>query len=387
MSKETPCERSPSRCHPPSPPASLPRPCRSLRSAHHAHQDLFADAGLADRIDRVLAEGASQRLPNAAWRAASVGPYQKEARSYFPGMFVGPERFATAEAFGEALLPLLERCAATATTVQSTKLILESGAVEPLATITEIAWMDRPRADRAGRSGEVLEPLTPGNAVFQPDGTVLARFGGRLLYLASDGPRRVGVPAERAPTVAASRWLVRGPTGGFALVGPSHVLLLRSRKVAPTALPARPSGGKVGEVQAAIGTGEIFGVVTAETEESNGGPELWVSRDGASWMPPVVLPLRGQVHGLSCGPTDSSSSVLSAGGGSATARGHRLHGGGSMGARRGGERGAYPDARRRRVEDDDPEDVAGSPDLSALAFGVLALARIPSARCRTCPAC
>jgi hypothetical protein len=58
----------------------------------------------------------------------------------------------------------------------------------------------------------------------------------------------------------------------------------------------------VGEIQAAIGAGGVFGVVTGETEDSNGGPEFWTSPDGVSWAPPIVLPLGGDVHAISHGP-------------------------------------------------------------------------------------
>src|SRR6185369_15974933 len=45
-----------------------------------------------------------------------------------------------------------------------------------------------------------------------------------------------------------------------------------------------------------------FGVVTAETEDGDGGAELWISSDGTAWAPPVVLPLGGDVHAISQGP-------------------------------------------------------------------------------------
>src|SRR5262249_40429141 len=67
-------------------------------------------------------------------------------------------------------------------------------------------------------------------------------------------------------------------------------------------LPERAMNTEVGEIQAAIGAGGVFGVVTAETEDSNGGPELWTSLDGVSWAPPVVLPLGGDAHAISHGP-------------------------------------------------------------------------------------
>jgi hypothetical protein len=128
------------------------------------------------------------------------------------------------------------------------------------------------------------------------------RFGDRLLYFAGDRPLKVAVPPEHRDTVAASRWLVRGPGGGFAFIGPRHVLLVRGSRFARMSLPERAAGGDVGEIQATIGAGGVFGVVTAETDDGDGGPELWTSSDGAAWAPPIVLPLGGEVRAVSHGP-------------------------------------------------------------------------------------
>src|SRR5262249_16690602 len=119
---------------------------------------------------------------------------------------------------------------------------------------------------------------------------------------AGDRPIKVAIPHEHRGVVAASRWLKRGPAGGFALVGSAHVLLIRGHRIVRMSLPARPSGGAVGEIQAAIGAGGLFGVVTAETDDSNGGSELWTSNDGVTWAPPSVLPLGGDVHAFAQGP-------------------------------------------------------------------------------------
>src|SRR5262249_27146889 len=132
-----------------------------------------------------------------------------------------------------------------------------------------------------------LQPLEPGGVVFQPDGKVLARFGDRLIYFISGEPHKVGVPDALRDEVRASGWLVRGPGGGFALIGPGHVVLIRGGRLESMALPVRPDGGEVGEIQTVIGDGSTFGVVTAETDDSNGGPELWRSTDGRGWSAPT----------------------------------------------------------------------------------------------------
>src|SRR6185503_16360776 len=110
------------------------------------------------------------------------------------------------------------------------------------------------------------------------------------------------VPAEHRSAVAASSWLVRGPGGGFALVAPGHVLLIRGGRFASMPMPERATGGEVGEIQAVIDDGRVFGVVTAETDDSNGGPELWQSADGLRWGEPVVLPLSGDARSVAYGP-------------------------------------------------------------------------------------
>jgi hypothetical protein len=112
----------------------------------------------------------------------------------------------------------------------------------------------------------------------------------------------VAVPPEHAPGIAASRWLVRGPGGGFALVGPQHLLFVRAGRFRQASPPSRPAGGEVGAIQAVVDDGRVFGIITAETDDSNGGPELWRSSDGIRWDDPVLLPLGGDVRSVAYGP-------------------------------------------------------------------------------------
>ncbi len=163
----------------------------------------------------------------------------------------------------------------------------------PPVAVRETSWAGRrERRDRSS-SPEALDSAAPGSWLFQPDGKVLVRFGDRLLYFVGDRPLNVAVPAEHRHAVATSRWLTRGPGGGFALIGPRHVLLIRGSRFLRATLPARAGGGEVGEIHAAIGAGGVFGVVTAEIADGDGGPELWTSNDGAVWAP-RSLPLRGR---------------------------------------------------------------------------------------------
>ena len=145
-------------------------------------------------------------------------------------------------------------------------------------------------------------PATPGSVVFQPDGRFLMRFGSRLDYFINDKPHRVTIPAGFEPDLAATRWMVRGPGGGFALVGPTSVLLIRGGRFTKVAMPTRPSGGEVGEISAIVDDGHVFGVVTDETDDSEGGPELWRSNDGNAWEEPISLPMGGDVRSIAYGP-------------------------------------------------------------------------------------
>jgi hypothetical protein len=143
----------------------------------------------------------------------------------------------------------------------------------------------------------------PGDVVFQPDGKVLVRFGEEITYFSGDHSRAVWLPAQHRALVEDSRWLSRGPGGGFALVGPNHILLIKGDRCQQMPFPSRPDGGAVGPIQAVVRGGTMFGVVTEETEESNGGSELWLSLDGTAWDAPIVAPLGGDPVAVSSGPS------------------------------------------------------------------------------------
>jgi serine/threonine protein kinase len=293
---------------------------RSLRTAARLHPAFVMNPALLHQLDDVLARGAACRLPAAAWNP--TGPGQKEsadrllvvARGRYPSMFAGPERYADVDAFGAELFPLLEQIAAAwtsraarenhaATAFRPTQMLRadELAANAPPATVREIPASDIDGTHSSFGSPQI-EPARAGGVVFQPDGKVLARFGDRLIYFVSNEPHKVGVPEELRDVVRLSRWLVRGPGGGFALVGPTNVLLVKGGRMTPMRLPTRAGGGEVGEIQAVLGDGRVFGVVTAETDDSNGGPELWRSTDGTAWTAPTVLPLGGDAHAFADGP-------------------------------------------------------------------------------------
>jgi serine/threonine protein kinase len=282
---------------------------RSLRTSPRLHPALMNAPELASAIDAVLERGASHRPPDAALDAPEM--YVSLARALYPSMFTGVPRYADVGELAADLFPLLEECAVAwsaraalenraATVVRTTQLVpfAVTAVAEPIASVLEIASAASPPSEGVHAS---LDLAAPGGVVFQPDGKVLARFGERLLYMVGDRAHKVAVPAEWKPFVAASRWLARGPGGGFALVGPRHVVLVRGGVFSLMALPARAGGGEVGSIQAVVESGPVFGVITAEVDEC-GGPELWTSSDGRAWSAPSILPLGGDARAICCGP-------------------------------------------------------------------------------------
>ncbi len=265
---------------------------RSLVTAPRLHPGFAADRAAITEIDRVLGKGASPALPeplrdNDAARALAP----RDA----------PARFDSARTFADALLPLLEASATRwkaraaredrATTAFRTTQALASPAItlEPTAEVVELLPVEI--------KGVLLPPLRPGNVAFQPDGRALARFGGRLMYLWGQRALPLPVGPADAQLVAATTFVVRGPHAGFALVGPRHVRLVRPGQIVPLALPPRESN-----IEAALGDGHTFGVVTAAMDDDEDSlPELWLW-DGEAWSAPVALPLAGRVLALSSGP-------------------------------------------------------------------------------------
>ncbi|MEJ7733902.1 MAG: hypothetical protein WKG00_32500 [Polyangiaceae bacterium] len=199
----------------------------SLRSAPRIHPGFVWDPRALEQLDAVLARAAAPRLPAEALSVRGATETLQAARGFLPILTLGVERFASVAQFHDALLPVLERCAAAwmaragienraATAFRPTQLVrARTGTDELRASIRELPPKN------------VTEASAPGGAVFQPDGRILCRFGERLHYFIDDHAHKVTVPLEHAARLAASTWLTRGPGGGFALVGPAHVLLVR----------------------------------------------------------------------------------------------------------------------------------------------------------------
>lgn len=278
---------------------------RGLRTAKKLHRGLFAAEELVGAIDLALRKGASPVMPEGTWDIEGAKPYEAHARkllgtSMFEG---GPTRFASVDAFAEALLPPLEAVAQRwielsareqrpMTAFRRTRLVPSEEEV--------LSAMDSLAPPRAASEKALL--IEPGNVVFLPGSWGFARSGSELCGLSKKEARtfRVDVPAPKRAQVSATKWLVRGPSGGIALVGPGHVLVVRGDEFVQGRPPMRADGGPVGEIVAALGDGRAFGVVTADVGE--GGPELWLSSDGVKWAEPLMLPLGGEVHAIASGP-------------------------------------------------------------------------------------
>jgi hypothetical protein len=106
--------------------------------------------------------------------------------------------------------------------------------------------------------------------------------------------------AERA-RIAESRWACHVGELGYAIVGPRSIQFLRAGRWRSLPTPRREGGGTVGEIQACLGARGRLAVITAETDDSEGGPELWRT-SGAHWVGPLAIPLNGEVHAMAEGP-------------------------------------------------------------------------------------
>lgn len=279
---------------------------RSLRTAQRLHEALASDREGLDALDAILRRAASHRLPEEALSgapAAEADDYVAMAKQRIPSMFTGPERYPSVDAFAAELLPALEALARraslraarenkAATAFRSTQAVpIEAGPdSDARATTRELPTEARHQAMLQG-----LEPAQPGGVVFQPDGRVLARFGGTLLYFVDGDPRRVTVPEERRAAVEGTRWIVRAPGGGFTLVGAQRLLTIRRGRFEEQALPVDRA------IHAAAGDGRTLSLVIAPADEDD-SPELWRQTASGQWQGPTALAVHGMVRALAPGP-------------------------------------------------------------------------------------
>ena len=268
---------------------------RSLREGARVHPGFAGERAALDALDAALARGASPLLPehlhaaaptlaprNTPWRCSSVDDLMELVLPVLDDI----ERRWRARAAREGLASTILRTAPVTDGAMT---------VEPLAEIVTM-----PRVAPEPPEDAPLPPLEPGKVAFQPDGRALACFGDRLYHLWDERHAPVPLPPEQAPAVAATRHVVRLPFGGFALVGPSQIRLVRPGRVVSAPTPTRPDGGPVGPIVAAFGEAYAFGVITADVGE--GGPEMWLFGSGSLWGEPLALPGLERVNAVASSP-------------------------------------------------------------------------------------
>lgn len=280
---------------------------RSLLYASRVHYGFHAEGELFTKIDEVLQRGASPRLPVCAWTDEAKRIYERAARMMVPALLNGTERYPDVDSFAADLFPLLEKVAEkwknrarrekrAATTLRSPKLAASEHVTTPILGLAE-----RPAR---WNTGSALQNLAagPALAVFQPDGRALGLFGSQLVSIIHGEAAIVGIKPEFVPLLRETKWMVRGPIAGFALVGARHILLI-GRGPEPTLMNLPPSREKtpLGPIVAAVGDGRMFGIVTADAENPEDNLELWVSENGLTWTESFEVPLGGTVHAMANG--------------------------------------------------------------------------------------
>lgn len=280
---------------------------RSLLFASRVHYGFHAEGELFSRIDEVLQRGAAAKLPEAAWTPEAKRIYERAAKMMVPALLSGIERYPDVESFASELFPLLEKVAEkwktrarrekrAATTLRSPKPAASEQVTNPILGIAEhpARWKNEVLPERPADSHAL--------AVFQPDGRALALYGDQLVSLIHGEAAVVGVKPHIAPLLKETKWMVRGPIAGFALVGKAHILLI-GRGSEPTLmpLPQRRDGTPLGPIVAAVGDGRMFGVVTSDSENHEENLEIWISETGTSWTEPFEVPLGGTVHAMANG--------------------------------------------------------------------------------------
>lgn len=245
----------------------------SLRRAPSLSPRLRDDPRLLDRLDAVLGRAASMRMP-AGIAEAAPSSMAGIVYSRMIAAFQGADRYADVPSFAAELMPLLEEAALPllGTSPLADTFFLENVSVS--VPEIEVEELPAPPGDRVADAA----------ALVQPDGKILARIGQRLLYFVDDKPNAVTLLKELVPVVAQTRWIVPGPSGGFALLGARHFIHFSRGRASLIPLPTR--SGEIGAVVGAVTTNGELCIVTAETPASDGGPELHRTRDGVTWDPP-----------------------------------------------------------------------------------------------------
>jgi serine/threonine protein kinase len=281
---------------------------RSLRTASRLHAGFSSDPALIDALDAVLARGAAPRIPAAALAHEGAEAFHQICLVRYPAMSKGPERYADVASFAADLFPLLENAAASwteraardnvpATSYRATVPVESDGPRTTPLRIEEVA----PRAPHPPDPAAAPLAIRPGAVAFQADGKILAASGDRLYFFVEDQPYVVVPDAAERARIAEARWACHVGELGYAIVGPYAIQFLRAGRWRSLKPPTRQDGGEVGEIQACLGARGRLAVITAETDASEGGPELWRT-SGAHWLGPLPIPLNGDVHAMAEGP-------------------------------------------------------------------------------------
>jgi serine/threonine protein kinase len=261
-----------------------------LTSRRRPHVAFLRHPALLARIDQALQRGASHRLPADLWNLHGARDYELLARLRLAhSMFQGPPRYESVEELSRELMPLLDELCER----WSTQGAVALDATVPLPpVIPPGVWREeapRPTRNRRGYPSD-HGPCMPDGVLFQPDGKVLVRFGERLFYFIDGQPIEVAVPRALHELVATSRWLRRGPGGGYLLGGARHLLHLRGGTFNPLPLPLEP--GAI-EVQAVLQEDPLRVLARGPRP---GLSNVWNFHD-SRWQMAGEVPLDGTVVG------------------------------------------------------------------------------------------
>jgi serine/threonine protein kinase len=261
-----------------------------LTARRRPHAAFLRHPALLTRIDQILQRGASHRLPPDLWNLHGARDYEPLARLRFPhSMFQGSPRYESVDALSRELMPLLEELCERWSS---------AGGDAPASTVPlppvmpPGAWREeapRPARNRRGHPSD-HGPCAPGGVLFQPDGKVLARFGERLFYFIDGRPLEVAVPRSFQGLVASSRWLRRGPGGGYLLGGARHLLHLHGGEFHPLPLPFDP---EVSEVRAVLHEDPLWILAGGARP---GLAHVWNFHD-SRWQLAGEIPVEGAVVG------------------------------------------------------------------------------------------
>lgn len=282
---------------------------RALATGERVHPGFREQLELLEAIDQALCIGNAHGLSGRIWERDVDDQYRAfaEPLGFKDAMWRAPFRYESLDQLAVHLLPLLQRCSEKWRASASSKNRAATELRPTLLVPTNLDAQTRScNAIRVRGITEILKtdgasPAEPWNAAFQPDGKVLARFGRRVAFYVDDRAILVAIPDEFEDDVSRTRWVVRAPGGGFALIGQSSLVLIQHSSLRRLPAPSRADGCALGPLQAVVGNGALLGAVTGEVDD-RGGPELIQWTNAGGWGEPVVLPLAGDARCVAATP-------------------------------------------------------------------------------------